>query len=186
MSENKLSVYLSYLLRHRPDEIGLSMDEHGWVDVQELIDKINAGGEYTLDTDRLEGIVTSDKKGRYRFNEDGTRIKACQGHSIEWVIPELDWREPPQFLYHGTTAEAYEMILASGGISRMSRHAVHMQAEAKKAWQSAKRWKKTPVVLEIDARRMFEDDIAFGVTENEVWCCEAVPKEYIANVLTEE
>ena len=186
MSETKLSVYLSYLLRHRPDEIGLNMDEHGWVNVRELIGKINAEGKYTLDTDRLAGIVTSDKKGRYRFSEDGTRIKACQGHSIEWVVPELDWREPPQFLYHGTTAEAYEKILASGGISRMSRHAVHMQAEARKAWQSAKRWKKTPVVLEVDARRMFEDDIAFGVTENEVWCCEAVPKEYIANVLTEE
>lgn len=186
MSENKLSIYLSYLLRHRPDEIGLGMDEHGWVDAQELVDKVSAGGEYALSMDALKEIVADDKKGRYRFNEDGTRIKACQGHSIEWVIPELDWREPPEFLYHGTTAEAYEKILASGGVSRMSRHAVHMQAQAKKAWQSAKRWKKTPVVLEINAKQMHEDGIAFGVTENEVWCCDAVPVEYIANVLTEE
>ena len=186
MSQTNLSVYLCYLLRHRPDEIGLNMDEHGWVDAGELIEKVNGGGKYTLTTDALRGIVTSDPKGRYRFNADETRIKACQGHSIDWVVPELDWREPPMRLYHGTTAEAYEKIRTSGGISRMNRHAVHMQADAEKAWQSAKRWKKTPVVLEIDARQMYEDDIAFGVTENDVWCCDAVPSEYITNVLTEE
>lgn len=186
MSKDKLSVYLSYLLRHKPEEIGLNMDRHGWVNAQELIDKINEEGKYALSMEALEDIVTSDRKGRYRFDENKTRIKACQGHSIEWVIPEMDWREPPEYLYHGTTADAYEKILASGGISRMSRHAVHMQAQADKAWQSAKRWNRTPVVIQIDARQMHEDGIAFGITENEVWCCDAVPKEYIANVLTEE
>ena len=184
--KDQLSIYLSWLLRHEPSAVGLDMDHHGWVSVDRLIDGVNAAGEHTLTPEQLRDIVATDRKGRYRFSEDGTRIKACQGHSIEWVEPELEWREPPQTLYHGTTAEAFEKILRSGGISRMSRHAVHMQAQPEKAWQSAERWHKTPVLLEIDAAQMYEDGIAFGVTENDVWCCDGVPKEYIRKVIPKE
>ena len=186
MSHSKISVWLSYLLRHHPEDIGLQMDRLGWVQTKELIDKANQSGRYPLTMDILREIVSTDSKGRYRFSDDETKIKACQGHSIEWVEPELEWREPPQFLYHGTTAEAFEKILRSGGISRMSRHAVHMQAQPEKAWQSAERWHKTPVLLEIDAAQMYEDGIAFGVTENDVWCCDGVPKEYIRKVIPKE
>lgn len=187
MGKKNVSVYLSYLLRHKPEDLGLNMDGHGWVSVQELIEKVNAGGKYTLSMDGLREIVETDEKGRYRFSGDETRIKACQGHSIPWVVPELDWREPPKYLYHGTTAEAYEKIRASGGISRMNRHAVQLQAAMERSWQSAERWHTgTPVMLQIDAQRMFEDGIAFGVTENEVWCCDAVPIEYVCNVIFKE
>ena len=180
----ELSVYLSYLLRHHPESIGLDMDKHGWVDVRQLTDRVNAAGKHSLSPDLLQRIVDSDEKGRYRLSPDGARIKACQGHSIPWVIPEMEWREPPQYLYHGTTTDAWAKIRSTGGVSRMSRHAVHMQAEEEKAWQSAKRWHQTPVVLKIDAAGMFDDDIAFGVTENGVWCCDAVPLEYVIDVLT--
>lgn len=185
MSKTETSIYLSFLLRHHPEDANLDMDEGGWVSVSELIRNVNAAGNHTLTPDLLKEIVRTDNKGRYRFSPDGERIKACQGHSIPWVIPEMEWREPPQFLYHGTTAEAWRKIQSSGGISRMQRHAVHMQAEEANAWPSAKRWHATPVVLKIDAARMYADDIAFGVTENEVWCCDGVPLEYICSVLTE-
>ena len=186
MEYKKLSVHLSYLLRHAPESIGLQMDRHGWVDADELIRRVNEAGKHRLTRQLLEQIVAEDEKGRYRFSDDETKIKACQGHSIKWVEPELEWREPPQTLYHGTTAEACEKIFQSGGISRMSRHAVHMQAQPEKAWPSAERWHKTPVLLEIDAAQMCEDGIAFGVTENGVWCCDGVPKEYIRKVIPKE
>lgn len=180
MSDEKLSVYLCYLLRHRPETLSLSMDRHGWVPTAQLIRAINAQGRYTLSTDKLRAIAAADEKGRYRISEDGTRIKACQGHSIPWVEPELVYRDPPALLYHGTTARAHDLIRKSGAISRMERHAVHMQAEEARAWQSARRRKgQTPVVLVIDAARMAADGYRFGVSENDVWCTETVPVAYL-------
>ncbi len=186
MSLTKLSVYISYLLRHRPETLGLSMDHHGWVSVEELLRKINQEGRYHISASVLEEIVRTDRKGRFRYSEDGTGIKACQGHSISWVEPELTCGEPPEYLYHGTTAEGYQKILSSGFISKMGRHAVHMQAEEAKAWQSARRWRRIPVVLKIDAAAMYADGSVFGVSDNGVWCTEAVPITYILSVLREE
>lgn len=93
--------------------------------------------------------IAEDNKGRYRFDEKHEKIKCCQGHSVPWVEPELEYCEPPEFLYHGTTTKALEAIEESGAIKKMKRHAVHMQADISKAWQSAERWHKTPVVLKI-------------------------------------
>ena len=183
MSHTKLSVYISYLLRHRPENIGLSMDTHGWVPVEELIDRINHAGRYRITRTILDEIVARDNKGRYRYSEDGSKIKACQGHSISWVEPELTYGEPPQVLYHGTTEEAYGKIMISGFISKMGRHGVHMQPEEAKSWQSASRWHKVPVVLKIDARRMHANGMVFGRADNGVWCTEQVPVEYILDVL---
>ena len=150
----RLSMYLSYFLRHRPEAAGLQMDEQGWVDVEELINGVNKKGGFTLDRMKLDEIVKGDSKGRYRYSEDGSRIKACQGHSIPWVKPELQFMNPPRYLYHGTTTDAVIQIMRSGKISKMNRHAVHMQEDQKEAWQSAVRWRKTPVVLKIDAQSM--------------------------------
>lgn len=174
-----VSIYISFLLRHKPEEIGLEMDPHGWVSVDALIDGINQRGKYAIDRARLEDIVAQDSKGRYRFDPDHTKIKACQGHSIPWVEPELDLLPPPDYLYHGTTTTAAEKILRSGAIHKMNRHAVHMQADPRMAWQSATRWHLTPVVLKIDAGTMHRAGFVFGKTENDVWCTEAVPTEFI-------
>lgn len=186
MSMTKLSVYISYLLRHQPESIGLAMDKHGWVSSAELIEKINAAGRYRITESILAEIVRTDKKGRFRFSENGTKIKACQGHSISWVEPELTYGQPPEYLYHGTTEESWQKIRESGYISRMGRHAVHMQADEAKAWQSAKRWHRTPVVLKIHAAAMHADGTEFGVSDNGVWCAEQVPTRYIMSVLWTE
>ena len=185
MAKKNVSVYLSYLLRHKPDDAGLKMDKHGWVSVEELIEGINNSGKYTLDFAQLEEIVRQDSKGRYRFSDDRSKIKACQGHSIPWVEPEMECLPPPKYLYHGTTTVAAEKIMKSGAISKMSRHAVHMQEQPEKAWQSAVRWHLTPVLLKIDADTMHRDGHVFGKTENNVWCTECVPTEYIVGQLTE-
>ena len=152
-SDREVSGYLSFLLRHHPETAGLDMDRHGWVSVAQLLN--NTG----LPMERLERIVAEDDKGRYRFNEDKSRIKACQGHSIPWVEPELTYGPPPETLYHGTTAEAWAAI------------------------QSARRWRKEPVVLVIDAGRMHRDGGVFGVADNGVWCAERVDTAYISGVL---
>ena len=180
MDYKRLSIHLSYLLRHAPDSIGLQMDKNGWVDAQELIQRINAAGKHRITRQLLEQIVAEDDKGRYRFSDDGTRIKACQGHTIEWVEPELTFGPPPRYLYHGTTKQALEGIRASGFISKMKRHAVHLQAQPELAWRSAiRRRNQTPVLLKIDAEKMHADGLSFGVSDNQVWCTESVPVTYI-------
>lgn len=179
-----ISIYLSYLLRHNPDLINLDMDKHGWVDVTQLISNVNAAGQHTLSTALLREIVDTDSKGRYRISSDGKRIKACQGHSISWVEPELEAMLPPQFLYHGTNTESLVAIMESGAIQRMGRHAVHMQADIEKAWKSAKRWKgKKPVVIKIAAAELAKTGMAFGKSENNVWCCNEVPTPFFADVI---
>lgn len=186
MAKNQMSHFLSFVLRHKPEVLGLEMDRQGWVSVEALLDGINAQPDKSLSMAELEAIVAQDAKGRYRFNEDRSKIKACQGHTIPWVEPVLTVMSPPAVLYHGTTAEAWAQIQASGAVHKMKRHAVHMQAELAKAWQAARRWHKTPVVLEIDTAAMARDGFCFGVTENAVWCTEKVPVQYIASVHREK
>lgn len=179
----RISRHLCRLLRHRPQLAHLEMDRHGWVDADQLVANVAAEG-YPLTRELLEEIVAADEKGRYRFSPDGRRIKACQGHSIPWVEPELERRDPPEYLYHGTTAEALEKIRASGAILPMGRHGVHLQAAEQKAWPSARRWRgKTPVVLQVAAGEMARQGAVFGVSDNEVWICRQVPAAYIARVL---
>ena len=170
----KLSIYISYLLRHHPEDKNLDMDIHGWVNTNDLLQALH------IDFDTLHQIVLTDSKQRYKFNEDYSKIKACQGHSIPGIIPELTYKEVPEFLYHGTTQEALDLIYKSGHIDKMKRHAVHMQQDMNKAMQSAMRWKnKTPIILKIDARKMIEDGYRIGVSDNGVWCTETVPVQYI-------
>lgn len=185
MNKDKdLSVFISLVLRHKPELIELDMDKHGWVFTGALINGINEHGKFTITRNDLERIVEEDNKGRYRFNEDKTMIKACQGHSIPWVEPELKYKEPPVFLYHGTTLRAWKKIQKSGAISKMKRHAVHMTAYEDKAWDSACRWKnESPIVLRISAQELWENGVKFGVTENQVWCTDEIPVKYIKEVL---
>lgn len=184
MAKSKdVSIYLSYILRHKPEDIGLVMDKHGWVDTAQLIENINAKSKYSITLNQLKNIVANDNKGRYRFNTDKSRIKACQGHSIPWVEPELDYKAPPSTLYHGTTFEACRNMEKSGCISKMSRHAVHLTADKSMAWQSAKRWNKTPVVLIISAYAMHKDGYVFGCSDNNVWCTDEVPMLYVAGAI---
>lgn len=174
-----LSKYLCYLLRHHPEIAKLDMDVHGWVSVEQLIAHVNQYSSHSLTRESLEKIVAEDNKGRYRFNDDHTRMKCCQGHSIPWLELELVYGRPPQYLYHGTTTAAAQKIDASGAICKMNRHHVHMQSQESKAWQSAKRWHLIPVVLKIDAEAMYLDGYVFAQSENNVWLTDHVPTKYI-------
>lgn len=108
--QKDVSIYISFLLRHKPEDIGLEMDNHGWVSADDLIDGINQKGIYTINKERLEELVQQENKGRYRFNKNHTKTKACQGHSIPWVESELDYQEPPVYLpwyYNGCHRKNY-------------------------------------------------------------------------------
>lgn len=183
--QTKLSIYISRVLRHQPELLNLEMDQNGWVDVQSLIHGINEKSRYHVTREDLDLIVAEDQKGRYRFSEDGTQIKACQGHSVSWVEPEVEYLEPPQYLYHGTNQKAWEEIQKSGMISKMNRHAVHMHAEEDRAWTSALRWKHSkPVLLKIAAAELYAEGVSIGKTENDVWCIECVPVKYVMEALS--
>ena len=186
MSMNdKISKFMCLVLRHSPEIIHINMDEFGgWVNVDELINNINLYSKYTLDLKTMYEIVDTDTKGRYAFSDDKTRIRCCQGHSIPWVKPILTICEPPEYLYHGTKSSAWDMIQSTGKIDKCKRHAVHMQADMSKAEQSARRWKTDiPVILKIDAKRMYDDGFEFGVSDNNVWCTDHVPVEYVSEVI---
>ena len=171
------------ILRHAPEELELTMDEHGWVPVSQLIANLARLRGYTLTREELARIVAEDNKGRYRLSADGERIKACQGHTIPWVRPELRYHTPPAILYHGTNEPALPEILRCGYLSKMERHAVHMQPDLEKAWQSARRWRLPAAVIEIDAARMGPDGIPLGESDNGVWCAEQVDAKYFLRII---
>ena len=114
MWQQKFSMYLACLLRHHPELLNLQMDEHGWVSVDQLLEGLQKEGRYHITREILEEIVSADAKQRYRFSSDGRKIKACQGHSLPFVEPELTVTAPPAVLYHGTTSQAYRLIRQSG------------------------------------------------------------------------
>lgn len=109
---DKLSVFVSLILRHNPDAVGIRLDEHGWANVNELIEGINNTGR-RINVDILDEIVKTDNKQRYSFNEDKTLIRANQGHSIP-IDVELEEKLPPEYLYHGTADRFLDSIMVEG------------------------------------------------------------------------
>jgi len=173
---DKLSVFISLILRHKPDVIDIHLDRFGYADTKELINGINKHGQYKIDIDTLVKIVNEDKKTRYSFNEDKTKIRANQGHSID-VQVELKELTPPDILYHGTAEKSLENI-RKDGITKRSRLYVHLSSSDDIAIEVGRRHGK-PVVLEIDAKKMIEDGFKFYLSENKVWLTEVVPNQYI-------
>lgn len=172
---DKLSVFISLILRHKPQTIGISLDEFGYVNVEELIKGVNDSGR-NIDIDILQEIVKDDKKGRYSFNDSMSLIRANQGHSINVNVPMKNV-EPPNYLYHGTSKEALEGILTSG-INKMNRLYVHLSDNTFTALQVGRRHGE-PVIIRVDSRKMYEDGHMFYLSENNVWQVYFVPSEYI-------
>ncbi len=172
---DKLSVFISLILRHKPDTVGIQLDEHGWANVDELIEGINKTGR-KIDMDTLEEIVRTDNKQRYSFNDSKTLIRANQGHSIP-VDVELEEKQPPQYLYHGTAKRFLDSIMAEG-LKSMSRLYVHLSKDEETAMKVGKRHGK-PVVLKIKAGEMWKDDIKFYLSQNGVWLTKYVDRKYI-------
>ena len=170
------SKFISLILRHMPEVIGITLDEHGWADVRELIDGVNRAEGHFLDQDILEEIVRTDEKQRYSFNEDRTMIRANQGHSIQ-VDVELEQKTPPDILWHGT-GEKYTSSIAAQGLIPKSRLYVHLSSDMETAKKVGSRHGK-PVVYEIDCKKMTEDGYLFFRSANNVWLTKAVPVKYL-------
>ena len=176
MNLTKTSKFIALILRHKPETIGISLDEHGWADVQDLIDGINATGKHHIDMRDLEEIVRMDEKQRYSFNEDKSHIRANQGHSIP-VDVELKECIPPAVLYHGT-GEKYVAAIDAQGLIPKSRLYVHMSADTDTARNVGSRHGK-PVIYEIDCNSMLSDGYKFYLSENHVWLTKSVPACYL-------
>lgn len=176
--EKEISVFLSLILRHKPDVIGIQLDREGYADTQELLKKMNLHGR-PLTFEKLQEIVAKDSKGRYSFNEDKTKIRANQGHSIV-VDLNLESKIPPDVLYHGTAMRNISSILKEG-IQKRSRQYVHLSMDIDTAIAVGKRHGK-PIVLKVDSAKMVQDGYMFYQSKNKVWLTEFVPKRYIEEV----
>ncbi len=166
----KTSKFLSLVLRHQPERIGLKLDDAGWANVKELLKKAH------LDIDSLEYIVENNNKKRFEFNEKKTKIRASQGHSID-VNLGYKAAAPPGILYHGTAAKNYDAI-KSGGLKKMKRHHVHLSVDAETAKDVGARHGK-PIVYKVFSGEMHEDGIPFYVSTNNVWLTEHVDPKYL-------
>ena len=174
MGLNDISKYIALILRHKPETIGISLDEHGWADVDELIKGISK--TYEFDMGMLEEIVATDNKQRYSFNEDHTLIRANQGHSVP-VDVELEEVEPPEALFHGT-GEKYTASIDEQGLIPKSRLYVHLSGDKETAVKVGQRHGK-PVVYVVKSGEMHKDGYIFFRSVNGVWLTKEVPVKFL-------
>lgn len=174
MNNIQLGKFISLILRHKPETIGINLDEHGWANVQDLINGINNSGR-TITFEQLDEIVQTNDKKRYSFNEDKTLIRANQGHSIN-VDVELKEAIPPKVLYHGT-GEKYLDAILEDGIKHKNRLNVHLSKDIETAIKVGKRH-GNPIVLKIDTEAMLNDGFKFYLSENGVWLTSDIGPKY--------
>lgn len=170
------SKFLSLVLRHKPETIGISLDAHGWVSVDVLIEKINPHLKSKLTIDSLKNIVDTNDKKRFAFSPDGLKIRANQGHSLT-VDLGLKEVKPPEILFHGTIDDFVSSIKKKG-LLKQSRHHVHLSKDRETAIKVASR-RGAPVILEILSRKMHDQGFKFYLSENGVWLTDHVPAEFI-------
>ena len=173
--QKALSKRLSYVLRHRPDSIGIALEENGWVQIRALLSALAKSGA-SMTPAALEEIVANNDKKRFEVDVAGERIRARQGHSVE-VDLGYEAAEPPDVLYHGT-AERNIASIRANGIHKAKRHHVHMSVDRELMTAVGARHGK-PVVVTVDAAAMQRAGHEFYVTENKVWLIEEVPAEYL-------
>ncbi len=171
----KMSKYLSKYLRHAPHELGLTLQPGGWVPVDDLLAAAEKN-EFPITYDDLVECVETNDKQRFAFDMSGEMIRANQGHSID-VDLQLEEREPPEFLYHGTVERFLPSIMEEGLI-RGKRHHVHLSKDVETARKVGARRGK-PVILRVDAGRMHRDGHKFLLSANGVWLTDAVPPGYV-------
>jgi putative RNA 2'-phosphotransferase len=171
----KISRKLSYILRHHPDEIGLELDEQGWGSVAHILSKLRVAGD-PLSMEVLQEVVATNDKKRFAFNDDLTRIRANQGHSVE---VELGYtaQEPPVVLFHGTASKNLQSI-KNQGLVKGNRHHVHLSADETTAKKVGQRH-GAPVALKIKSKEMYEAGQTFFMSENGVWLTDFVSVRFI-------
>lgn len=170
------SKFLSLILRHAPEKIGLALDSNGWADIGQLLAQSARHGR-RLSREQLDDVVARDSKTRYAISDDGLRIRANQGHSLAAVDIALPPALPPAVLYHGTASRFVEAI-RTGGLLPGSRNHVHLSASRETAVAVGARHGK-PVVLMVDAAAMQAQGHAFYVSANGVWLVDTVPAGFI-------
>lgn len=176
ISENKLqrvSKYLSYILRHKPESIGLILDANGWASIASLIDKTT---QFSLNASLIKLVVETNDKQRFSISDDGQQIRANQGHSIE-VDLALEEVQPPEILLHGTAENNWVRIQMTG-LNKMHRHHVHLSEHEDVARAVGSRYGK-PLILHIDALNMYKQGHKFFKSTNNVWLVEHVPIAFI-------
>lgn len=175
MNLTSLGKFISLILRHKPETIGIELDEHGWADVNELIAGVKkTSPDFNMEV--LEEIVRSNSKQRYSYNDDHTKIRANQGHSIQ-VDVELKEETPPAILYHGTGEKSVASIQEQGLLPQ-SRLYVHLSKDKSTAISVGSRHGK-PVVFTVQSGIMHEEGYKFFLSENGVWLTKKVPQKYL-------
>jgi len=171
----RTSKFLSLVLRHQPEKIGISLDDAGWIDVDVLLDAMARHGK-RISRQLLDHVVRTNDKQRFSLSEDGRRIRANQGHSVG---VELGYTaaEPPEILLHGTPTRFLDAI-RQDGLKRMDRHHVHLHLDEATATAVGQRRGK-PVLLRVRAQEMARQGYEFFVTPNDVWLTNRVPPEFI-------
>jgi putative RNA 2'-phosphotransferase len=175
--KKRISKFLSYVLRHHPELINLNLDENGWANVEELITRSKRDPHEGISFEELDEIVETNDKKRFIFNEDKTRIRANQGHSIDIDLALIP-QKPPEFLYHGTAQSNIDSIFEKG-IEKRNRKHVHLSQDIETATKVGMRHGK-PIILTINTEKMFNDGIEFYLSENNVWLTDFVDIQYIS------
>lgn len=166
----RISKRLSYILRHQPDSVGLTLAPGGWVSVNDLLAAIRISREL------LDEVVFTNDKQRFEYSDDATQIRARQGHSTT-VDLQYESAVPPDLLFHGTATRFLESIFQNG-LLRGQRHHVHLSIDREMMIAVGSRHGK-PVVLEVNAKQMVDDGKQFFVTGNHVWLTDHVPPQYL-------
>ena len=170
-----ISKFLSLILRHNPGKIGLDLDKNGWANVNDLLSKSRKKHNISMET--LEVVVETNDKKRFTFNDNKTKIRANQGHSLKTVDLQLKAVQPPEYLYHGSVAKFIEAIQKEG-LKKQSRQHVHLSVDRETAIKVGSRRGK-PIILSVRALDMHKEGFPFYLSENKVWLTDAVPSKFI-------
>lgn len=174
----KLSKFLSLVLRHQPQTIGIVLDESGWTNIDVLIEQSIKNGVH-FDRALLTHIVETNTKKRFAFSEDNLNIRANQGHSVEVELGYAP-QKPPTVLYHGT-AQQFVASIKQNGLEKQKRHHVHLSQDLDTAISVGKRH-GTPYVFEILAEQMYLAEYPFFVSTNGVWLTDNVPPQFLKEI----
>ncbi|HMT54679.1 MAG TPA: RNA 2'-phosphotransferase [Saprospiraceae bacterium] len=177
MSKNEINIskFLSLVLRHQPETIAIILDQNGWADVNDLIEKANNYG-IKFDRETLNHIVATNPKKRFAFNDTLDKIRASQGHSVEIELGYTN-QKPPEILFHGT-AEKFVQSILDTGLEKGNRQQVHLSADFETAIKVGQRHGK-PFVFKVLAEKMYNDNFEFFISDNGVWLTDNVPTKYL-------
>ena len=175
----KTSKFLSLILRHRPELIDVKLDNNGWVDIDKLISQLKDNGKNITKSLLIEVVESNDKK-RFTISDDGRKIRAAQGHSID-IDLNLISRTPPECLFHGTSSRFLDVIMKEG-LKSMSRKHVHLSEDPKTALNVASRHGGNPVILSINSKKLHLEGKKFYKSDNGVWLTDFIESKNLFNI----